>query len=232
MGRKVEVGQVESGNVCGTWSLPEQHGQQVVGLLQLVAQWGQSRAGLLDLGLQGQHVGAGGGAQLEALARNIELALLRLQDGFGGLDLRTELRLAERSGGDIPRQCHAGAVELVALIVDLRGQRFERAAVAAEQVEVVVDRDTGVIQVVDIARVAALAETGRIGLVAAGAELAVHRGIEGRAGLRRIGLLGLAQTGLCRGQRRAVLQALGDQRVQFGRAELLPPVCRYCGGGE
>lgn len=149
----------------------------MVGLFQLVTQRRQAGAGLLHLGLQGQHILLGGRAQFESLACDVELVLLGLQDGFGCLDLRCQLRLAKRGGDHVSGQSETRSGKLEILIVRLSGQRFQRATVAAEQVEVVVDRDAGVVQGKYVFRPVALADTDRVEYAAVGAEVGVNRWI-------------------------------------------------------
>ena len=225
--RQREIGQGETRDVGRARRPGRQHGQQMVGLLQLVAQGRQAGAGLFHLGLQGQHIRPGGRAQFEALAGDVELVLLGLQDGFGGRDLLAHLGLSEGRGHDVARQGQARACQLVGLVIGLRSQRFERTAVAAEQVEVVVNGNPGVVQVVERLLVSALAAAGRVGLVTAGAEPGVDGRIQGGAGLRRMELLGLAQRGLGSGQGEAVMQRLLHQIVESGRAEGRPPLGRH-----
>ena len=189
---------------------------------RLLAQQQRGGAGLLQRRLQGLHVGRHGLAQAQAFLGNIGLCCLVAGDGFQRFGLGGDPCLGDGGAGDACGQVEAGAGQLVAAVVGARHQGLEGALVAARQIELVLHADARAVQA-ERAPIAGQALRAGRNVLAGTACTEVGARQLGGTLLSRLQLFGLAQLRLRGRQRRAGLQGLGDQRVQAGGAELLPP---------
>ena len=139
-----------------------------------------------------------------------------------GLDLGPVGGLGDGGIDDIPQQGEIGGHGGVVLIVHLGRQVLDGAALAAEHVQHVGDRDRRGVEVEDAAG-RSRAELGRGKSLPGGGEAAVELGEEDPIARLQV-FLALAQTG--QGRLQVVILGHGflDHRVQLGRLEQMPPI--------
>ncbi len=149
---------------------------------------------------------------------------LRREDRLGRFDLRANPGKADRRGHDVRGEREPRGLELVGLVVDLRGEAFELAPRAAENVERV--RDVGA-DAVDGERpwIRRLREPDgrRIDSLTHDAGGRIDRRELRGAGARGVQLARLGEPRTRLIERRAVSERAADERVEFGRAEQRPP---------
>ena len=119
--------------------LAGERGELIARLRQLLLQRRQRRAGLRKLRLLGQHVGLRGAAQREALPHQVQLLRLVLDDVLRRGDLAAQRGLLHRGNHHVRGQREIGRLELEALILRLRRERFDLPPRAAEHVRRVRD---------------------------------------------------------------------------------------------
>ena len=146
-----------------------------------------------------------------------------VEDLLDQLDLGRERRLADRRGHDVARDGQPRAFELVALVVDLGGERFELAPRSAEDVEVV-RRIEPQREHVERSRVRRLGKAEGRGIDAL--PLGAGRDVDARKGrtvARGPQLLRLRDARARNVERRAVGERALHERIHLARLEHLPP---------
>jgi hypothetical protein len=187
----------------------------VARLRQLAAQRRQAGERALQRRLLLQDIGARSAPGIEPLLRDVELRLLRARDLLGCRDLCAQRRLTDRLGHDVRGETEIAGFQSEALVLRLGRQRLDLAAHAAERVEGVGNAHRGRVQRVERRpqRRDAILGTARfraLRLVGSGDAR------KEAAALGRGGLVGIAQGGLRRRERRIVRQGALDQGVEVG----------------
>lgn len=157
-------------------------------LLQLFAQRRQFGARLLRQGLQAQDFVRRCLTQSHAPVCQGQLFFLCAQDGGGGFHLRGKPRAGDGGGGNVAGQSQACGLHFKLAVVSAGGQRFERAAIAASPIEVVLHPHAGVVQI-ESPRVIGLPQCAKVETLALGTQPGIDLRIQRRTGLSGVEFL-------------------------------------------
>ena len=163
--------------------MADQRQQHVVLLLELLLQRRQRRLRRRHLGFLRQHVGAGGGADIELIAHDDELVGFGLDDLLRRLDLAAQRGFLDSGRHHVRGQRQIGRLEFEALIFGKRGIGLDLPPLAAEHVGRIGDIHGGLVEIEDVRR-AGQAEFRRRELLARGGGVGVNVGNSSPAGRR------------------------------------------------
>src|SRR6266571_4364723 len=183
----------------------------------------QIRARLRKLRALSEHIHARNCAERKLLLDQLHLALLRLGDLARRANLLPQRRFAERGGGDVPRQRKISGLELKALEVYARLQRLELAPRSAGEVDGVGHVDRGVVEIEDVGGNRRISKRRAGDPLTLRRQACVHARIENRVLGVQV-LLGLAERGLRRSERRMAGERRAHEVVELRRAEKGPPL--------
>ena len=208
-----------------------QRRQEVALLRQRLAQRRQCRLGLRQRRFLHGDVAAVAQALVQPALQQVEHFAVDRDQLIGGLDLAAQRGLGDRRDHDVRCQRQIGGLDLEALHVGERLQRFHRAPIEAPDVERVGDLQLRGIEIVDVGAGRRHRRQRSRSLIARRIEIGLHQ-------RKEFALLGVDR--LLRGaQRRHGRLQVGivgdrslDQRVERGRLEHRPPFLGNVAAGD
>src|SRR5882672_8114023 len=212
--RQLERRKIELGQARFPRKLADEDRELISGLSERFFERRQVRARLRKLRALREHFRARNGADRELLLDQPKLELLRSGDLARREDLLAQRCLAERGSRDVPRQRKKCGLELKALEVYARSQGLELAPRAARHVDGVGHVHRGVVQIEDAAGDRRIAERRAGNALALRPQARVDARIEHRVLGVQV-LLGLAERGLRRGERRMPGEGRAHELVEL-----------------
>src|SRR5712691_7344258 len=212
--RQLERRKIELGQARFPRKLADEDRELISGLSERFFVWRQVRARLRELRSLREHIRARNGADRELLLDQPKLALLRFGDLARREDLLAQRCLAERGGRDVPGQRKKCGLELKALEVYARPQGLELAPRAARHVDGIGHVHRSVVQIEDAAGDRRIAERRAGDALALRPKARVDARIEHRVLGVQV-LLGLAERGLRRGERRMAGEGRAHELVEL-----------------
>src|SRR6266568_5235358 len=221
--RQLERREIELGQARVAGKFTDEDRELIAGLRERLLERRQIRARLRKLRALSEHIYARNCAERKLLLDQLHLALLRLGDLARRANLLPQRRFAERGGGDIPRQRKICGLELKALEIYARLQGLELAPSAAGEVDGVGHVDRGVVEIEDVGGNRRISKRRAGDPLTLRRQACVHARIENRVLGVQV-LLGLAERGLRRSERRMAGERRAHEVVELRRAEKGPPL--------